>query len=279
MNLLAKIITWVILVVSIVLMAISMTVYSTHKNWKAVASGLQTKLSASQNLNEQLQSKKDSRESQLQAEIEAAIQEVRKLETERDQLLSLRDSTQLALDQLRQTERTNLAAVASTQSNNETLTAEVENLREDIRTNQQARDEAFAAALRATDELHQAQGRLTLLSDRNTQLVQEVGTKTNLLRENGIDPNTAPGDIVPTIRGIVSAMSRTSDAQLIEITIGADDGLKAGHTVEVFRGQRYLGRAEIVKTEPDRAVARVLRKYQQGQIQENDHVATKLRVG
>ncbi|MBD14572.1 MAG: hypothetical protein CMJ72_10885 [Planctomycetaceae bacterium] len=279
MNLLAKIITWVILVVSIVLMSISMTVYSTHKNWKAVASGLQTKLNEARNLNEQLQSKKDSLESQLEAEVEAAIQEVRKLETARDLLLSQRDSTQLALDQLKQKERSNTAALASTQATNEKLTEEVEKLREDIRINQQARDEAFVAALKATDELHQAQGKLTLLTERNIQLAQEVGEQTSLLRSKGIDPNTSPDEVVPTVRGVVSAMHRTAGAQLIEVTIGADDGLKPGHTIEIFRGPNYLGRAEIMKTEPDRAVGRVLRKFQQGQIQENDNVATKLRVG
>ena len=66
---------------------------------------------------------------------------------------------------------------------------------------------------------------------------------------------------------------------MIEITVGADDGLRKGHTVEIFRGQRYLGRAVIIRTEPDRAVARVIRKFQQGPIQENDDVATKLRIG
>ena len=67
--------------------------------------------------------------------------------------------------------------------------------------------------------------------------------------------------------------------QLIEISVGENDGIKPGHTVEVFRGERYLGRAEILRTEPDRAVGRVLRKFQKGQIQEDDDVATKLRVG
>jgi hypothetical protein len=34
-----------------------------------------------------------------------------------------------------------------------------------------------------------------------------------------------------------------------------------------------------MKADPDRAVGRILREFQQGQIQENDDVATKLRVG
>ena len=279
MNLLGKIITVIILVVSIVLMVASVTVYSTHKNWKGIASKLQTQLNNERNENQQLESQKQSLESQMQIEIEVRQQKLRKLESERVQLLAQNATIQQDLDQLRQQSRSTTAALASTQANNEKLTAEVEVLRKDIRENQQARDEAFAAALKATDDLHQAQGKLTLVTERNAQLAQEIGTKTSLLREKGIDPNTAPGEIVPAIRGLVSAMHRTAGTQLIEITIGADDGLKKGHTVEVFRGERYLGRAEIMKTEPDRAVGRVLRRYQQGQIQENDHVATRLRVG
>ena len=53
----------------------------------------------------------------------------------------------------------------------------------------------------------------------------------------------------------------------------------AERVVEIFRGDRYLGRAEIMRADPDRAVGRILREFQQGQIQENDDVATKLRVG
>jgi hypothetical protein len=61
--------------------------------------------------------------------------------------------------------------------------------------------------------------------------------------------------------------------------VGADDGLKPRHTVEVFRGDRYLGRVEILRTEPDRAVGRILRQFQQGQIEEGDDVATRFRIG
>ena len=66
---------------------------------------------------------------------------------------------------------------------------------------------------------------------------------------------------------------------MIEISIGSDDGLKEGHTVEVYRGQRYLGRAKIVQTAPDKSVGKILPRSQNGPIQVGDRVATKLRVG
>ena len=78
--------------------------------------------------------------------------------------------------------------------------------------------------------------------------------------------------------GIVSAVRRKGATQLIEVTIGADDGLQAGHTVEVFRGSKYLGRAEIISTSPDRAIGKLDRRFLRGQIQEGDRVATRLKL-
>jgi len=279
MNQLGKIFTVGIFVTALFLMWISMMVYSTHKNWKVEAVQLESQLSAAKAENEQLESSYRSLDSQLKAEIEAAQQEVRKLESERVQLMTQNTNVQKDLDDARQQERVNTAAVASTQKNNEKLASEVERLREEVRVNQQARDDAFASTLKATDQLHQAQGLLKSTRQRSQQLVQELGNKNALLRRKSIDPATDLETVAPTVRGVVSAMQRSAGSQLIEVTIGADDGLKPGHTLEVFRGERYLGRAEILKTEPDRAVGRVIRRFQQGQIQEGDHVATRLRVG
>ncbi len=279
MNLLGKILTGAIVISAVMLLCVSMMVYATHKNWRTSADGLKKQLSAAKVSNQQLQSKFDSLDSQLKAEIEAAQQDVRKLESERVQLIAQSSLIQEQLDGLLKEQRRNTAAVASTQANNEELTKEVGGLRLALHENQQKRDEAFAITIKATDDLHQAKGKLDALVERNGQLTQEVAMKSSLLRENGFDPTATPGAVVPQVRGLVSAMRRDASGQLIEITVGADDGLRKGHTVEIFRGQRYLGRAEIIRTEPDRAVARVIRKFQQGPIQERDNVATKLRVG
>jgi len=279
MNLLGKIFTVFIAFAALGVMIVSMLVYATHKNWREEAQNLNKQLSDARTKNEQLESDYRKLDSQLKAEVAASQQDVSKLESERVALLAENTSIQKQLDQLRQQERANTAAVAATQTNNETLASEVGVLRQDILKNQQGRDQAFTTALHATDQLHQAQGDLSSLRERNLQLAQDLGTKTTLLRENGVDPNTDPQALVPRVRGIISATHRTAGTQLIEVSIGADDGLKPGHTLEVFRGDRYLGRAEILKTEPDRAVGRILRRFQQGQIQEGDHVATKLRVG
>ena len=279
MNLLGKVLTGAIVIASIFLLCFSVAVYSTHKNWRTSFETTKQQLDEARNENDRLNNKYLALDSQLKAEIEAAQQDVRKLESERVQLIAQNSNIQKVLDDLQQEQRSNIASVASTQANNEELTQEVASLRLALNENQQKRDEAFATTVKATDDLHQARSKLSVLVERNNQLTQEVATKASLLRSNGFDPDAPAEEIVPQVRGLVSALRRDSRGQMIEVTVGADDGLRRGHTVEIFRGERYLGRAEIIRTEPDRAVGRVIRKFQQGQIQEDDHVATKLRVG
>jgi hypothetical protein len=279
MNFFGKILTVLVAFAAFGLMVASLFVYATHRNWKEDYDQLKSQYDAVQVQNQQLTSERDNLESQLTAEVEFTRQEAAKLATERDQLLGDNVSLQQQLDQIVQLERSTSAAVASTQANNEKLAGEVGDLRGEIRTNQSERDRAFSTAVQATDELHEANNNLTVLTQRNSQLATQVANMTNVMDANGLDPATDPGAVMPRVRGIVSAVQNAAGSQLIEITVGADDGLKPRHTVEVFRGDRYLGRAEILKTEPDRAVGRVLRQFQQGQIEEGDDVATRFRIG
>jgi hypothetical protein len=228
--------------------------------------------------NASLQSKYNQLETQLTVEKDSAEQQVRKLEAERVALVDRNASIQTELDQLKQERREATAAVAATQQGNQRLADEVSKLREDIRTNQQARDQAFATTLQSTEELHQVKGQLETTDERNRQLMAQVAGMTSAMRENGLDPNTDPNSVVPRVDGRVSQVKQAGGDQLIEITIGADDGIKVGNTVEIYRDDKYLGRIEILKTSPDRAVGRVDRRFQTGLIQEGDRVATRFKV-
>ncbi len=279
MNLLGKIFVVFIVLTSFGLMLLSMVVYATHKNWMEEAKSVSKSLSEARTENEKLQSRYHILESRLTSERDVALQDVAKLESKRVELRDQNALIQKDLDQLKQDQRQATAMVASTQESSVGLMKEVTGLRKEMRDTQQARDQAFATTLTTTSELHEKQNLLTSAVERMKQLVRQMGRQASLLNRNGIDPNIDPDTVTPHVRGVVNATHRSAGAQLIEISIGADDGLRPGHTVEVFRGDRYLGRAEILKTEPDRAVARIIRRFQKGQIQEGDDVATKLRIG
>jgi chromosome segregation ATPase len=278
MNWLGKVFVVLIFIMSLMFMTLSMAVYATHKNWKTVSDNLQTKLQTAQADNAKLKTAHNTRVEELTAEKNAAVQQLSKLATERESLADRNVQIQAELDGLRQTQREQVAAVASTQALNQGLTTEVQGLRTQVRTEQQARDSAVAATLDATEELHQLKGEAESAAEQTKQLMKQVSGMTHVMREKGINPATEPGSVVPTVFGEVSQVRRTGGAQFVEVTIGADDGLAEGNTLEVSRGARYLGRIEIVQTSPDKSVGRVDRRFQQGQIQEGDRVATRIKL-
>lgn len=278
MNWLGKIFVILIFIMSVVFMTLALAVYATHKNWKDEATQLQTRLQTAQAEYERLKGEYNQRESQLTAEVEAAKQQVRKLEAERVALVDRNAGIQSELDQLKAERRDATAAVAATQQNNQRLAQEVTSLRDDIRENQLARDRAFATTLTATEELHQTKSQLDSALERSRQLTSQVADYAHIMQSNGVDPNTPPDAVTPSVNGLVSQVRQAAGAQLVELTIGADDGLKQGNTVEVYRGDRYLGRVEILRTSPDRSVGRVDRRFQQGRIVEGDRVATRLQI-
>ena len=80
----------------------------------------------------------------------------------------------------------------------------------------------------------------------------------------------------PKVDGVVLA----AKSGLVEISLGSDDGLRVGHSLEVFRTTPkpvYLGRIEIVMLKSDRSVGKVLPDFSKGKIEKGDRVATSLQ--
>jgi hypothetical protein len=278
MNWLGKVFVVVILIMSLVFMGLSMAVYATHKNWKVASESLNKQLGEAKAENSRLVTEHNRRVEELQREKTAAEQQTAKVETERVALAERNNQIQADLDALKQEQSKHIAAVASTQKINENLAGEVNDLRGRIRTEQKTRDSLFKQALDATEQLHQSAGEYNRARERTDQLTKQVAGMHMVMESNGINPATEPGSVVPTVEGVVSRIERKAGAQLVEVTIGADDGIKAGNTLEVSRGGKYLGRLDIIETSPDKAVARVDRSFQQGTIQEGDRVATRIKL-
>jgi len=278
MNFIGKIFVVLIFIMSILFMTLAAVVYGTHRNWEAIAKERQAELA-------EVRAEFDSRKEEyarlnddLDRQVKAQLQQVRKLESEREALVARNEGIQAEVDQLTETNRESIAAVAATEQNNNRITTENEGLRVEIRTNQTAADTAFREALTAMEKVNELQGELENVGERSADLVRQNAQMTTVMRENGLDPATPADAVKPRVDGFVSATRRRGATQLIEVTIGADDGLKIGHTVEVFRNAKYLGRVEILKTSPDRSVGRVDSKFQEGKIREGDRVATRLKL-
>ena len=282
MNLLGKFFVILVFIMSLGFMFLAMAVYATHTNWQEAVedpnTGLRAKLTQAEADKARLTEQRDRLQSQLQSELDIMTQRLSQAETERDDRIKDNAVLEKDLEDARLKEREAIAAAEAAQQNNSKITDELTALRTEIRKEQEERDSFFTLAKQATEELQQTLGELGRAEELKQQLTTQVAAFTQRLRSLGYDPQQL-ADVVPRVDGKVLLTRRVSADQMIEISIGSDDGLKAGHTVEVYRGQRYLGRAKIVRTSPDKSVGKILPRSQNGPIQAGDRVAHKPRVG
>jgi chromosome segregation ATPase len=275
MNLIGKIFVVLIFVMSLVFMSFAVAVYGTHQNWKKKAEDLTTQLADARKNLQFREEEKAKLEENIAKEAIAKREALAKLETEKAELQRQRDDMSKMRDELVAKDKTNVAALDSAQQNLKKLTAEVEGLRGEIREAQADRDKHFEQVVKLTDQIHQAQGDLKRLDERNLQLAAQVAASGKVLAAHGLTKDTPVDGIPPAIRGKVLAINQDN---MIEVSLGSDDGLRAGHTLEIFRASNYLGRLQVLRTETDRAVGKILPGFKKAAIQKGDDVATRFKV-
>ena len=82
------------------------------------------------------------------------------------------------------------------------------------------------------------------------ELTQDYTRATTVLKAHDLTVDSPVDNIPPQVQGEVLAVG----PDMIEISIGEDDGIKPGHTVVVSRREKYLGssgdHAGCTRTEP-----------------------------
>ena len=85
----------------------------------------------------------------------------------------------------------------------------------------------------------------------------------------------------PVVDGEVMDTRKTQGRDLVEISIGSDDGLRKGTRLFIYRGgegqrSKYIGEIRLTLVVPDKAVGVVVDRAKNGQIEKGDYVTTKL---
>ena len=119
-------------------------------------------------------------------------------------------------------------------------------------------------------------------------MLSELAILQKILAANGLpnDPKAVAGlqTPPPAVDGQVLETKRggRSGSDLVEISLGTDDGLVEGHKLSVFRpavndrAAKFLGEIKIVYVTPDRAVGTVVSRAKNGIIEKGDGVTSKL---
>jgi hypothetical protein len=281
MNLIGKILTMLILVMSILFMAFAMMVFATHRNWKEYADnatpGPGKPLGLKQQLEQLNAKKKDADDMILRlqndlAQEQAARQralaalQVRAARSEQDLA-----ATQSKYDELAAQHTTAAKTAEMAQLRATTIEGDNQKLRDDLRASQQERDKSFLAVVDLTDKLNQAESLRQILDERNKEAAFQIAQMKMVLDAHGLRADELVSHIPPKVEGVVLGVGK----DYIEISIGSDDGLKVGHSLDVYRNNTYLGRVVIQRTDPDRAVGQMIKQMQKGQIKKGDRVTTK----
>jgi hypothetical protein len=274
MNLVGKIFTVLICLFCVVLMALSMVVYATHTKWNEKAIDLDKKVqqaraekTEAQRQNEVLQADLNTQKKLLTDSVAALSTEKTKLEADvkrqRDELTAL-DAKQ----------RDAVAKMEAAQQQYAKSKARQEQIEKQLREAQQVRDNSFNETAKRTDELHQLAAELALLKKTNTTLAADIAKYRKAAERVGVNLNAA--EMTPPV---YSHITKTSEGVtgLMEIDNGSDQGLVAGHKLEVYRGADYLGRVEVVSTTPHTAAVRPVQGFQVGAMKKGDNVTNKLK--
>lgn len=273
MTLVGKIFTMLIFVMSLVFMSFSIMVFATHSNWKAQSEALKARLTQQEQALAQAKTdhentKRDLAQEQAARRHALAVAQTRLVQAE----MQLQTQATLLAQKESQLSETTVD-LTSAEKRLADLQAEVAAARSQLKLAQQERDDIYVKIVEATDKFNQTESLRQQLEDRNTQLVAQAADMERVMKANGLTVDSLVSHITPKVEGIVMDVSGTD---LVEISIGHDDGLKEGHTLDVYRGSSYLGRIIIRKTAPDRAVGQVVKELKRGQIKKGDHVTSKL---
>jgi hypothetical protein len=286
MNVIGKIFVFAVFVMSLVLMTFSGVIYMSHVNWKDevyrepkdclpgqqpgyryqieqaeaerkklvdTISSLQQKVAESEQSRDQVIAK-------LQTAIEQKNSELVTYRSEKDER---QKKMELAVDDVRKLRDDLLAADKN-----------VAQLQEQVKDQQQKVDSQVDKSAQLSAALAEIQAQLTVAEERKAQLEKQVANARILLKQSGLSLDNLPKDRVPTLDGDVIAVAAGS----IQVSLGSDDGLQVGHTLEVYREGEYIGRAVVKSVMPDHAVAEIVKAYARGIVQRGDKVTTRLKA-
>jgi len=281
MTFVGKILVIVILVFSMFFLALSTVVFTTATNWREQSQKNQEAITALNTKLGTVTAEAEARTKDLEDAKASYETQVKKFQQDiaalQDDIGRFQKQYQDATTKLETAQEAAKTALAEAEARRQETTQ----LRE-LLANVQREANAYKERQR---ELNQRIFELTRINEdannKNRALRERVATLVSHIRQIGGNPEAAaPGrtEPPPTLRGEITRVNATNSR--VELSIGSDDGLLAGHTLQVFRTNPqpdYLGVVEILATEPDQSVARVVRLNQGKKLQEGDRVAPQIR--
>jgi chromosome segregation ATPase len=283
MTTVGKILVVLHLVLSVMFMAVAGAVFTAQRNWMkdsaekakqlaAVNAKLKDQQSEFERERTDLTTKNDGLKDQvtrLTGEKAALTTQVMTLQTDNEKLTAANDI---------QSDQAKLAAVEA-----QARKTEADLQREKNAVAFKSREELLKELQDTKDKLFGTELQMRDMVERHNVVLNDLKTIQMWNRSKGYltDPKVmvVQSSPPPPLEGKIKDYykEKKGDRELVEISLGSDDGLTIGHKLTVYNGQgRYLGQIRLTSVQPDKAVGIVTEKAKNTVIQKEDYVTTKL---
>ncbi|MGL4593774.1 MAG: hypothetical protein ACRCUY_03480 [Thermoguttaceae bacterium] len=275
MNSVGKMFIVLIFIMSIMFMAFSVSIFTTHTNWKTNTKKLEQELTNKDQLLLSLKKSYEDELSLLNQSIDGRAEKIKSLEETASNLTNENKKLKANDDEHKARLETRENALRLSHDQLANLRGEVEELRKNLRTAQEEWTKLSTELVGKTDESHALSLRLASLRAVAEQLTKDYQNAIEVLRQHNLEPDPEKYSGVPPKRldGIVTEVRPNG---WLEVSVGSDSGVMKGHQLDIVRKREdrssYIGKVEIIEAFPDSAVAKVIPSYSRGTVQRDDTV-------
>ena len=274
MNLMGKIFTFMIFLMSTVFLVVSIMVGASDRAWKQEAQAMQTRARTATGSIDLLKNETASLEKALAL---AKVSRAQQLANLQSQKLLFENALAERATQFNEEQKKAQAFARELKVANERLAAQDTQLAELKANNKKLVDDIaaqFAENRNIEKVLFEQTAKLEQLLRKEADLAAQLAKLQKVMTARGLDENDLVASIAPKIEAVVTAVGDRNSTFIV--AIGSDDGLRRGHEMDIYRSNRYVGRGVVVLAQNNRSSLSIVKGMMNDIVREGDSVTTKL---
>ena len=274
MNLMGKIFTFMIFLMSTVFLVVSIMVGASDREWKREAEAMKKRASTATNNIDLLKNETASLEKTL------ALAKVSRA----TQLADLQSKIKLAQEtlaekatQFNEEQKKAQSFARELMEANSRLNDRDNEIKEIKANNKKLIDDIaaqFAENRNIEKVLFEQTAKLEQLLRKEADLAAQLAKYEKVIKVHNLNINSLTDSIAPKIEAVVTAVGDNNST--FAVAIGSDDGIRTGHEMDIYRSNRHVGRGVVVLAQNNRSVLSIVKGMMNGIVREGDNVTTKL---
>jgi len=271
MNLVGKIITILILLLSVCFMVIGVMVNASHQNWKEQAIENKKLVEELASNRERILAEATKKDEQIEKEKVARMIRIQQLESQLQQARRDYENANQVLAEKSVKAQESLILVQESEARIKEQDGLINDLQNQLRLLTESVAEQRGKVTDLTAQIFELNSKKVALESIRSDLVAENAQRTKVMNANGLDKYDLTSHIPRDLKGRITAI----DGNNIAVNLGLDDGLRRGHSFDIYRGDSYVGTATVFEAQNNRSAARVDSNLTKVPVQVNDQVTTK----